>query len=561
MKYINREKVVKYIKEDITDRKFKYITFFWIIIATQFVIGSNLQTKGYSIRNITELIIALGKIIGLSILFIIIHYCILELYKKVKEKTQNKNYKESTKWIEKYKFEIYFIIIIACWIPTLMAFYPCIINYDGGFQIRDYFFFKKINLGHPIITTFFYTIFYTYGVNSLNSPTLGMLLFSLFQMTLMAAIFAYAVKFIEKETNKKYLRNISLIIYSLFPYNQLFPMMTTKDVVFAGFTLLFIINLYKMFYKKYKVLNYISLIFITVMMLLFRNNAVYALIVLIPFAIIILIKNKKQLKNFLVIILISVIIYQLINNLLFKLIHEESNGSDVWACTFAQATGKIASEKELTDTEKEKISLYFTNYEVIGKIYKPYIADYTMQLIKIDEIRKDKKEFFKFMAELAKKYPREFIESYLNTIRGYWYILDKSFSSEHNEDCPEKYGALELYCFKIGKNRYEVKDESKLPKLKEFYSRMFCENEYQNIYGIRILFQPATYFYILLACLLYSIYKKQKIEILIEMYLFLYFLTCFLSPGAIIRYIYAIIVCIPVIVSIKKQNNKSEEEQ
>ena len=140
MKYINREKAVKYIKENITDRKFKYITFFWIIIATQFVIGSNLQTKGYSIRNITELIIALGKIIGLSILFIIIHYCTLELYKKVKEKTKNKNYKESNKWIEKYKFEIYFIIIILCWIPTLMAFYPCIINYDGGFQIRDYFF-------------------------------------------------------------------------------------------------------------------------------------------------------------------------------------------------------------------------------------------------------------------------------------------------------------------------------------------------------------------------------------------------------------------------------------
>ena len=45
------------------------------------------------------------------------------------------------------------------------------------------------------------------------------------------------------------------------------------------------------------------------------------------------------------------------------------------------------------------------------------------------------------------------------------------------------------------------------------------------------------------------------------MYLFLYFLTCFLSPGAIIRYIYAIIVCTPVIVSLKKRNNKSEEEQ
>lgn len=31
MKYINREKAVKYIKENITDRKFKYITFFGLL--------------------------------------------------------------------------------------------------------------------------------------------------------------------------------------------------------------------------------------------------------------------------------------------------------------------------------------------------------------------------------------------------------------------------------------------------------------------------------------------------------------------------------------------------
>lgn len=138
--------------------------------------------------------------------------------------------------------------------------------------------------------------------------------------------------------------------------------------------------------------------------------------------------------------------------------------------------------------------------------------------------------------------------------------MDNSFYSIHNEDFSEKYGALELYCFKVGKNQYEIKDDSKNPKLKEFYTRLFCKNEYQKIYLIKLLFQPATYFYVLIVCLLYSIYKRQKNEILVETYLFLYFLTCFLSPCAIIRYIYAIIVCVPVIVSLKFKNDKREKK-
>ena len=92
MKFINKEKIKKTttkIKSIIKERKFKYIAFFWIIIAMQFVIGSNLQYKGYSIRNVADFITLLIQVLGLSLIFISIHYCILELYKKIKER-QNK---------------------------------------------------------------------------------------------------------------------------------------------------------------------------------------------------------------------------------------------------------------------------------------------------------------------------------------------------------------------------------------------------------------------------------------------------------------------------------------
>lgn len=551
------DKVIEIIKE----RKFKYICFFWFIISIQFVIGSNLQNKGYSIRNMTDFIISLTQVLGLSLIFIVIHYYVLELYKKIKERqnkekvntnNENKNESHTKKWF------IYFLIIIICWIPTLLAFYPGLVNYDGGYQIRDYFFENKINFGHPIVTTVLFTIFYEIGLYCLNSPTLGILIFSIVQMSVMALIFSYAVKFIEEETDKKYIINIIIIIYGLFPYNQLFSIMTTKDVIFSGLVTLFIINLYKMFKEKNKIIDKIFFSIITILMLLFRSNAVYALIVFLPFIFFIFIKEKKQIGNILVVCVISIIIFQGINNLFANIVHGKIGESNAWLCVFAQATGKITNEREkdLTDYEREKITLYFTNYTILGNAYKPYIADYTTKLAKYDNILENKKEFFAFMLELAKKYPREFTDSYFNTMRGYWYILDNSFCLIHNDYNSDEFGALELYCFKVGKGQYEIKEDSKLPELQRFYKNMFCRNMYQKIYGIRIIFQPATYLYILLACILYSIYKKYKILLTVEFFLFIYMMTFITAPCALIRYVYPIIVNIPIIFSLLKNEER-----
>lgn len=551
MEIINKEKILKlntYIKTNIKDKKFKYITFFWLIISTQFIIGNNLQTKGYSLKNSGDLAINLIKIILLSTLCIIINYYFLELYNKISKKQKTLNIQNDK--FKKYRGLIYFSIIILCWIPTLLAFYPSIVSYDGGYQIRDYVFERKINLGHPIITTFLYTTFFLFGFSHFNSPTIGMLIFSIFQMILMALIFSYAVKFIEDETGKKYLRNISILFYGLFPYNQLFSIMTTKDVIFAGIVVLFVINLYKILTKDDNIVEYISFIGITILMLLFRNNAVYALIVLIPVSIVLLINNKKILKKMVCAILISIILYESFNSIILNIVAPQGVGNnDIWLCTFAQAVGKIVNEENenLTESEKEKISFYFTDYEKIGNAYIQYIADSTMKLIQLDNINGNKKDFFKLMFELSKKYPRKFMDSYLNTMRGYWYVLDDSFCRIRKKTYKDKMGALELYCFPVGTDKYKIKEESKLPKLKQFYIDMFCKNEFLKIPVLRIAFQPATYFYVLIAYLLYVIYKKYKVRTIIGIYLFLYFLTCFLAPCAIIRYIYAVIVCVPLI--------------
>ncbi len=541
------------IKEVVKERKFKFIVFFWIIISIQFIVGSNLQTNGHLPNNLKDVLMSLLKIILLSVVFIVLHYCILELFKRAKIERINEKNKE-IKSI-KFRWFKYFLIIFVCWIPTVLAFYPCILGYDGGYQIRDYVFYNSVK-HHPVLITKLYSTFYVVGI-MLKSPTFGMFLFSIFQMAFMAVVFSYTVKFIEDQTQKKWIRNLSILFYALYPYNQLFSITTTKDVIFAGLMLVFIIQLYRMVKEKYKIADYIFIVVIGIIMLLSRNNAIYTLKVSLPFIILVLIRDRSNLIKVISTFLIIIIVYQNMSNYLFTSVDGKNDEGNLRVSTFSQAIGRVVRDKkeELMQEEKEKISFYFKDYEKIGMAYTGNIADSTTDYVNIKNINENKSEFFKFIFELGKKYPITYLESFLDTTRGYWYIQDVSFSKILRYQHP---GAFELYDYGIAKGEKKVVHDSKLPALKEFYRNMYCLNEYQNIPILYILFQPGIYFYSTLAFLLYAIYKKEKSKLVIAIFLFTFYASCYLAQCSIIRYMYPVMVSMPFILALV---NKKEDEK
>lgn len=550
MKYINNKKIGEWILNKINERKFKYIAFFWLLISIQFVLGANLQYKGYSVKSLNEFIVDIIKVVVLNILFVLVHYLTLKCISHCKGK--NKSYKKiGIKIKEIYDKYLVFVIIVICWIPALLSFYPALVCYDGGYQIRDCFFNLGFNLGHPIVCSVFYTLFYRVGVYVFKSGNIGMFLFSVFQMIFMASIFTYAIKFIEKETEKKWLKIICIVFYALFPYNQLLSISTTKDVIFSGFLILFIIGLYKSFNKKCTVVEYCYLILIGILMLIFRSNAKYALLGTVPFVILILLKSKDKIKQFLIIIVISVLVSTSLNNFLINMVKKDDYSELAIYCIFTQAIAKITKEEILTEEEKNQVSKYFGDYNELARVYLPNLADNTTNMLKQKELNSgelNKKEFYEISLKLMKKYPRITIESYLNTIRGFWYINDKTFGYSDDAEKQKVSGVLELYTFIIlNKKEYKVSQKSVLPQLRDFYRKLFCENKYLDIPILYVLFQPALYFYLLIAYLLYNIYKRNKIETIIGVYLFLYFLTFFIGPCSIVRYIYPNIVSMPIL--------------
>ena len=85
---------------------------------------------------------------------------------------------------------------------------------------------------------------------------------------------------------------------------------------------------------------------------------------------------------------------------------------------------------------------------------------------------------------------------------------------------------------------------------------MFCLNEYENIPILYILFQPATYFYISLAFLLYVMYKKDNTKKTIGIIIFLYAISNIVGACALVRYLYPVIVCTPLMLALSTKNKK-----
>jgi len=301
-------------------------------------------------------------------------------------------------------------------------------------------------------------------------------------------------------------------------------------------------------------------------MLLSRNNAIYTLEVALPFLILILIKDKYSLIKVVATFLLIIILYQNTDGYMHKSTNEQqsvasSNDEGSFRISiFSQAVGKVAKDKEeqLTEEEKEKISYYFKDYKKLGETYQINIADNTVKMGNTANINKDKKEFLKFIIELGMKYPITYIESFLNTTRGYWYIQDSSFCTISVYSHP---GAFELYDYGIAKGKYAVVHDSKIPALKNFYTNMYCLNMYRQIPVLYVFFQPGIYFYITLAFLLYAIYKKEKGKLVIAIFLFTFFASCYMALCSIIRYMYPVMVSTPLMLAMVIKDKEEESQR
>ena len=226
------------------------------------IIGYSYNEKNrwiYIFNDLFQFEKALIITIGYYILFrAFINLVFYRIIPSIKNKTsENKIYKFI---FEKHSFIIPLLIIIVCWLPYIVAYYPGVLMPDSRNQIKQYYGLDlgdetatnsvklidenvKITNHHPVLHTLLLGKCVEIG-KAIGSDNFGIFIYTIIQVALLASSFAFIINFMRKMKTNKWIRVFGLLIFSLVPIIPFYAIEATKDVPFTAFVIFYTIQLY-----------------------------------------------------------------------------------------------------------------------------------------------------------------------------------------------------------------------------------------------------------------------------------------------------------------------------
>lgn len=548
------------------DRRLKLHSLLWGgLMTTAYVLGCRMRRDGTALPGLTQLPPLLVQIICLSVFAAACIAPFLQGFPELRARMQNRNtiekFRQTIKHIQQnmtrkwQPWQVWLfssLIILLCWTPVFLAYYPSVFAYDAEGQLyqvlaHDY------STHHPLLHTIFLGAFFQLGGGMLGSYSAGMAVHSVVQMALMACVFGYTLSFLHRVKAPICLQIILLLFYALFPANSVLALSTTKDVLFSALVLLHTLFVYRLTVQpaarllRFKTLCALYILW-TALMLLFRNNALYALAASLPVLYVIFRvsfgRGNVLWRKYFALTVVALILFAA-GGMGLKASLNAHNGSprEMLSIPLQQmARTRVKAEETLSDSMRQELEQYIPG-EWVFAAYNPYLADPVKNRAVIHD---NPTGLIKTWVRLGLMHPQIYIDAFLDNSIGYWFLEDRTHAQIYGLGTESGFGYLST------DNRTmpagcEIIEHSYLPGLRHFMERIVSDNEYQKIPVVRILFAPAFYWWLLCLYMAIVIYRKKYPLLLPAVFLAGYYLTLLLSPTVLIRYMYPFVVTVPVL--------------
>lgn len=467
----------------------------------------------------------------------------------------------------------YSLLIFLCWVPVFLAYYPSVFAYDAEGQLYQVL-AGDYSTHHPLLHTLFLGAFFRLGI-ALGSCSVGMAVHSVVQMALMACAFGWALSFLYQRQVSGRVRAVLFLFFAFFPANPVLAMSTTKDVLFAALVLLYTLCLYRMLCGRSSGdgrsaafgqgdqadgKETVLCAFWAVLMLLFRNNAVYAYVVSVPVIYMGLGKGRRHerdgvqktgrqsggftRKRYLYMTLVTLALYGVCSFSLKAVTHAQSGSPrEMLSVPLQQmARARVMEEEKIDPSLRQELEKYIPS-EWVFAAYNPHLADPVKSRAVIHD---DPAGLIRTWIKLGLKKPGIYVDAFLDNSLGLWYLWDTSHAQVYGIGTESGFGYLSTDN-RVMPAGFEVEEHSLLPGLRVFMEKLVSDNEYGRIPVVRLLFAPALYWWLLYLYLVTAFYRRKHRETLPMVFLAAYCLTLLLSPTVLVRYIYPLMVTIPVI--------------
>ena len=450
---------------------------------------------------------------------------------------------EKIDWIlsdNKKSFFISWLIIFLAWLPSYLAYYPGTFAYDIGTQVRQIVYGSFDNF-HPLLHTLFFKVCMMLGDLFDGRNATKIAIYSVSQMLILSAMFAYVVTYLSRIRVHVLLRVIALMYFALNPVNAVFSFIPTKEIFFTVMFVLLTLKLANIARsREASFSSYRGVIWLFVVVLLFcmlRNNGMHAVILLIPLLFIII---KKHYLKILFIFFGPVLFYQFIIKGIIFPVYNVAGGDikEAFALPIQQmAVVVVNHEPKLSDRDKRDMA-DFLYYEGIREHFNPRYADPVKDNFRTGYYKKNKDQFVSLWYRLFKSYPLDYMHEFLALNVGYWY------PDIMHPDPYSHRAYIETWMWDVSEFRFSRR--SKLPWLIDVYESMIGDVVFQKVPVLSVVFSIGAPFWFLTVCISVCASKRRWRLALVFLLGFMYWLTFMGGPVANLRYIYPVIASYPI---------------
>lgn len=456
--------------------------------------------------------------------------------------------------VRKWHFFVIWLLIFGAYIPIFMWFWPGNFVYDAPFQLSEVI-HEEYTTHHPLLHTILMGIAYKRGV-AMENASAGFQFYTLLQMLGLSASFAYCVYYLLKRGVPRVYCVCALLWFALFPMHAMFSITATKDVLFAAVFLWFMIFVVRLLFdrEQFRWPAWLGMILSGVLCCLMRHNAIYALIAGAAIIIFLARRGRKE-KLFAAGLAVCIgLLASLANTVLIAAMNaEESDKYRETFCMPLQCLARVASYRaeDLDEAYYNEICMYIPAEDI--QSYNPYLADMVKSNANEELLKENCLNFLKLFVKVGLKFPDEYIEAWVTNTMGFWYPLDRGQYAS---------GTIEFYHKLIwAGDEIEKKDYWKWPAA--IYDGMYYRGEYMDVPVLGYLHRPDFWVWFLTFFLFWSFLRKKRDAGLTGAIPFMYLATCYLGPISILRYIYCLIVIVPLIgfVVMRSREKRAERVQ
>lgn len=525
------------------------------IFATTIFLDSILTFSGYVFDNVSQIYFSEIEVKNILIFVCtwIISYLVISLIEIILPKLEKTIETKKERKIKNRKvFFIVLIVLLLCWLPYYLSYFPGGIYSDTTTTINQVL-GAPLNNHNPILYALIIKAFVMLGMKIQGSLQLGIELFSIFQVLIMAITFAYFVYWLyKKKISTKYL----VIITLFFGFCRLVPLYAVslwKDTPFCialFWYILFIAETIMQNGKNLeKIRNVILYILLLILVAFLRSNGIYIAILTTIILLFIYRKNViKTLKKFAISSIITIMLIWVIQGPIYKHYGLSTEFVENLGVPVQQICYVVAKDGNITEEQKNFIS-QMCSIEVIKENYTPCIVDSIKwnPNFSNDFLENNKGEFFKVWFQIFLQNPMSYVKAYLINTIGFWDVRQATMDAYVN---PRMWAGVS--------EGFGIKQNDYIEKITSISIRKVLEPT--------SAVSSAIYLFMLLLSTLLVIYKKQYKKLVIYLPGFLTWLTIMIAvPLAFsLRYVYILVLMIPfyfIIPFLKIDKDNKEETQ